>query len=298
MSEERKVIRQMASASSGSIVAVAQFRRFVQIWDTETTKRLSSLETTLDFGGNRLAVTRKGDLCITGSYDDSGVACYDARSGEEVWRRQDITTPQNVKVSRHGTQVYCGCEDQALFVLTLANGATDHTVKHTTDIWESPFNRLRVHESREGPFRVYSNSGKLLGQIPSKTFAALDASFGPDMFCVTESGGPVSCYDAITQRELWTHSFPKGTHALHLGYDGESGHFTAISWEYQHGGEYRGLVFDTETGAVVSEYPLPPSRYCCLSSGDRLLNSAGTLYNSINGERTGQLEFFPASEAE
>ena len=300
MIDERKVIRHISAATRGSIVAVAQYRSLVQVWDTGKSKRLSAFKTTLDYGGTRLAITDKGDLCITGSFNEDGVACYNAETGVEVWRRRDINTPQRIRISRHGKYVYCCCEDQQLHILRIKDGASDHLIKKVNDIWESPFNLLRVHEARNSPFEIFSNDGKLVGKIRPKTFAALDAAFAPDLFCVSEAGGPISCYDVQSQRELWAHPFPKDTHALKLGYAEDSGHFTAISCEYVHSGQHHGLVFDIRSGNLVAQYPLPSEEYSFLPIGDRLLSSSGTIYNSVNGEKITQLEFFPAipSDAE
>lgn len=88
--ERRKLIRQIACSHDGPIVAVAEFERFVQIWNVESQRCIAKVETTLDFGGRRLAITRDGLGCVVGAYHVHGVALYETKSGTEVWRRKDL----------------------------------------------------------------------------------------------------------------------------------------------------------------------------------------------------------------
>ncbi len=45
--------------------------------------------------------------------------------------------------------------------------------------------------------------GRRIARIPRETFAIIDVAFGPGSFCLSESGGPVCCFDTSNGKELW-----------------------------------------------------------------------------------------------
>src|SRR5690349_11802416 len=117
-------IRHIATSYGGSIFAVAEFKRAVQIWCLAKNSLISAFEATLDFGGSRLAISSDGNSCVAGAYQIHGITCYEAASGRERWRRKDIKRVQNICFSPDDRQLFCGIEGRRMHVLNASTGET------------------------------------------------------------------------------------------------------------------------------------------------------------------------------
>jgi hypothetical protein len=60
-------VTELAAAEQSPHVAAALFERTVEIWDLQTGKRISSLDTILSIGGERLALHPNGRQCVAAS---------------------------------------------------------------------------------------------------------------------------------------------------------------------------------------------------------------------------------------
>jgi len=64
-------VRHLVAGRKTSRVATGQFERTVVVWDMDTPRRISTFETSLDFGGQRLALSDGGDVVIAAAYHRS-----------------------------------------------------------------------------------------------------------------------------------------------------------------------------------------------------------------------------------
>ena len=114
------VIRYIASSFNGSTVAMAKWERHVFIWDLPTRSLISDFVTTFGFG---LAITADGRDCIVGASRVHGIAAYNSKNGQEVWRRNDLKKTVSIRVSRDDTHVfYVPFKDRSYHVLSRATG--------------------------------------------------------------------------------------------------------------------------------------------------------------------------------
>jgi hypothetical protein len=104
------------------VLAAGEIRNRVHLFDLLSHKRLRMIDTTLDFGGQRLAVSTDGELVIVGAYNQYGVAAYSGVHGTEVWRRQDLKKVQNLRFGDTDLKVLCGFERGHGEVLDASNG--------------------------------------------------------------------------------------------------------------------------------------------------------------------------------
>lgn len=298
MVERRQVIRQIASSYDGPFIAVAEFEAFVQIWDLRSYNRVSAFETTLDFGGRRLAISRDGAHCAVGAYHVHGVALYDARNGAELWRRKDLKKVQRLRISLADNAIFCGFSDKSARFLDLVTGGSELLVQGTDDVLESPYDDVRVIDGSGRDYVLADANYKQRAQLRRRSFAALDFAFGPGRLCISESAGTVRCFDISSSIQLWEYRPGIGMHALHLAYNEFSETFAAIIWPYEKGGDHRVVNLDSISGQVVNDIVIQGSvEFGFCLKGSVLLSSDGSVRDSATGDVRAVLDYFPISES-
>jgi outer membrane protein assembly factor BamB len=287
------MVRLLASSWSGSVIAAAEFRRTVHVWDVAAERHVATFQTIMDPGGTRLAVTQDGRICIAAAYHVEGIAGYVASDGTEVWRRKDLKMTQTLRVSLDNRRVYACFDNRSCQVLNRETGKTIKTWPGVRDVWESPYQSVMLLEKRT--LVLQSPEERKIASIPAESFAVLCVAFGPGLVCVSESTGPLRCLDTQTGEERWRFQ-EKGQHFLELAFADHGQAFVGVCWPYEHGGSFRLLRFEPQSGAasVVTELGKAGAFEFCLR-GTRLLSSDGSIMDSVTGHREGQLAF-PAKE--
>jgi hypothetical protein len=67
MAHPSTAIRQLATSRTGRVLAAAEFERVVHLYDLTTSGHLRTLDTILDFGGDRLAISNDGKTLVVGA---------------------------------------------------------------------------------------------------------------------------------------------------------------------------------------------------------------------------------------
>src|SRR5882724_12685751 len=96
MGQQATAVRQLATSRRGNVFAAGEFERGVHLYDLLTLERLRTIDTTLDFGGRRLAISNDGSTLIAGAYQVHGIAAYSCDTGKELWRRKDLKKVQQI----------------------------------------------------------------------------------------------------------------------------------------------------------------------------------------------------------
>jgi len=297
MIERRPVIRHIATFYDSPVIAVADFERYVQIWDIDSQRRIADLETTLDFGGNRLAITRDGQHCAVGAYHIHGVALYETKDGTEVWRRKDLKKVQSIRASVDGQRLLCGFEGKSFELLDVKTGRSKPSLRGVKDVFESVYDDLMIIDTKGRDFKLANAANKQIATVPRTTFAALGFAFAPGKLCITESGGSTRCYDTRTGKELWEHNPGNGIHALDLTYDESTQMFAAITWPYQKGGEHQLVTLHPDDGEAVRRTAITGAHeFAFCSNGSAFITSDGKIRNTATAEVKGVLNFFPFTE--
>ena len=296
MIERRPVIRHIATSCDGPVIAVAEFERYVQIWNVESQRRIAHFETTLDFGGNRLAITRDGQYCAVGAYRIHGIALYETKDGMEVWRRKDLKKVHTIRASLDGQHLLCGFEGKSFELLNLKTGRSKPSMRGVKDVFESVYDDLMIVDRKGRDFQLVNAENKQIATIPRTTFAALDFAFAPQRVCLSESGGSIRCYDTNTRQELWEHNPGNGVHAPDLTYNESTRMFAAITWPYQQGGEHQLVTLHRDDGEVVTKIPINGAHeFAFCRKGSALVTSDGKIRKTATGEVEGVLDFFPCT---
>jgi len=273
------------------MVAAAFFERIVQMWNLATLEKSAEFETTLSFGGRRLALDPTGELCATAAWEGGtrgGVACYETKSGRRVWHRRDLEQTQRLRFSAGGTNLWCVPDTGPTKLLDSVNGNTLEALTALADIYESPYSGGLFLEKRKHDYRLGSDSDIC---IPRLSFAVLDVAFSKGSLIISEAGGPVRCLENSTGVELWRYTPSASSHLLRLWYRERDDNFYGIHWEYRTG-SFRTLVrLEGRTGQFDQVCGLGSweEEYCI--SLDKLITSDGELIGLTDGRPLGRLAF-------
>jgi len=149
----KPAIRHLAITDESAIVVVAIFESNVQIWSWKTRQLLGELETILDFGGRRLALTPDGRICIAGSYH-RGLAAYSVPDGRLLWHRRELRKVQLVNLSASGSEIYCGDDRPSVHIIETATGNSLGKIARADRIVPSQVGPHQLVSRRRGGYTV------------------------------------------------------------------------------------------------------------------------------------------------
>jgi outer membrane protein assembly factor BamB len=286
-------IRQIACSFDGTRIAAAESKRIVHVWDVAVARHIATFDTTLDFGGDRLGITSDGQRCIVGSYHRYGVAAYDSETGREQWRRKELKKVQKVHISHDNQLVFCGFSGRSGQFLRSESGETEIVLHDVREVHESPYAPIILVCGDEADFLLLRYpSCEQFARFRRATFALLDAAFAPGKICVTESTGPIRCFDVVTGEMCWRVIHKQGEHALKVGYSESDACFYCVIRPYQHGGNRRLHRLDANSGSqeFVADLGDSHEEAFCLR-GSHLVDSHGRVWNLATGTISNVLEF-------
>lgn len=276
-------VRHLATSFGGSRAAAAAFERTVSIWDLQTGEHVATFQTVLDFGGRRIVVNEQGTLCAAAAYSGRGLACYDISTGSVIWSRRDLKHLQDLSVSRDATQLYCGAETRGCAVLDFATGQTLDSFRGVRRVVEDRYQSILFLDQAQ-PLMRHLHTGALLPIIPTRS-SFMDATFGPDLICVSECAGPIRALDKQTASEVWRCEQPPGRHALRVQYVESEQAFAAIDYSFTVTGCPRELVLlDATTGVrrgATDLGSIAEAEFC--DEGRAVLTSDGRLIATSSG---------------
>ena len=279
-------IRHLASSRFGDRVAAAEFEERTHIWDVRKLRRVLSFATILDFGGNRLAISSDGTLCVAASFEKHGVACYSTDSGNELWRRADVQHSQHISFTANDDGIIVCTDDRSSYILSRLDGKTVSTFENAHRVIESEWGSFFFQSSDQ---MKVTGPGGFVRVIPRLTFAELAVAFSPAHVCLSESGGGIRCVEIESGAEVWRH-FQKGHHAVHLFYSRAEDTFFAVDFEYESGGNSRLLRFRATTGQMdVSSHRNFHGEVAFCFDGSRLVTGIGDVIDSTTGLSVGHL---------
>jgi WD40 repeat protein len=290
MPHRETAIRHLAASRTGSVLAAAEFKQRVYLYDLQTLERAHTLQTTLDFGGRRLAISDDGRTVIVGAYERSGIAAYSGHDGRELWRRKDLKKVQNIHFSADNTRVFCCFDSRPCESLNPATGRSGMSLRAVRAIWESAYAPVRFlvrpRDYAIGDFEAP------IASIPRVSFYVLSADFSPTLVCVTEAGGPVRAFDTSSGAEVWRHTPAQGTHFLQVAFCAGLRSFVGVSWPFERGGQNLLQRFSSDNGSptvVCDVGPAAELEFC--QRGARLVTDAGSVFDVASGGKVASLLF-------
>ena len=291
---DRSSIRHLYAPYDGPRITDAEFEYTVYVWDLKARKRVSVFETPLDFGGRRLAIDPRGDICAVASYTFGGLACYDASSGEVICVRDDLKKLQRIAYSPDGKLLFCASEQGPMTVLDAKTGADLAKYPSIDKVFCSAFQSIELLSKRnKGPIELRVLGGKRIAVLARITYAILDVAFGQDRLCLTEPGGPVRCIGTEAGEEIWRFTPRPKRHFETLTYTPAAKAFFGVEWPYVNGGAKRLLRFDPEVGkpTLIATIKKRCDKQVFCSRGGALLTTEGELINVLTGVSTNSFRF-------
>lgn len=289
--DQQKRIVHVATSYDGDIAAVAEFEHNVQIWNIRTVQRLSSFETTMDFGGTRLAINQSGTICFAGAYERQGIAAYDAQTGEELWRRKDLKKVQKLRASLDGGRLFCGFESRDFLILDESDGQSLEAISGAVDVWESPYESVVTVVQRGRDYSVRNLENVPFLTLSRTTFAALDFAYGPQSLCISECTGAVTCFDVSSGKTRWKFDPGEGIHVLKLSYIESQHKYAAITRRYEESGDLLLHTIDAETGMATEIASVNGCSSFCYK-GSHVLTPDGNLHNTSTYDIESSISFF------
>nr|WP_295934629.1 hypothetical protein [uncultured Dyadobacter sp.] len=247
-------IRHIATSRNGKVIAVAEFERRVQIIDIDNLTVISEFDTILDFGGRRLAISEDGLICLCGSWDRYGICAYETSTGKLIWQRKDLKKVQHIQnLSAHTDQVFAQFEmgpSRSLDIYTGAEIQKFPGIEYLVDAKDVPIDVIGKGRSILVLDRL---TRKTIASVPTRSFAILDIVISDDSFLVSESGGPLSCYDISTGAYKWRIPANKDGHFLRACFHPILEEFVGVSWPFLNGGNKKLKCIDKNTGEITNE---------------------------------------------
>ncbi len=271
------LIRHLAVNLDGNIIAAAEFEKAVHIWNVQSATKLITLQTNLDFGGRRLAISSDGSFCAVGAYNCYGICLYSVNNGSLVWNRKDLKRVQWVDL--FDGNVIVGIDEKPLHVLDLITGNTLETVRGVKAKWISFYDDFYLLE-KVGSLNLYRNN-KLVALLERTSFSVLSVAFSKDKVIVSEAGGPISAY-LLTSGDLVWRNYPDvGSHFLDLNYNDATSKAYGVLWSYEKGGPRFLCSIDLTSGTILDKLLLNEQTTETVFSrrGSLFVTSTGDIYH-------------------
>lgn len=290
MSYTPTAIRHLAASRTGKVLAAAELTRFVHLYDLLSLERLGSLDTILDSGGRRFAVSADGRTVAAGAYHVHGIAAYSSSTGEAIWQRKDLKKVQQITFNGDSARVWCGFDSGPCESLNATTGKSGRSLRGVLRVWESDFAPVRILERKRN--YAIADFEAPVASIPRVGFAVLSAGFSPSQVCISEAAGPVRVFDTRSGAEVWRHTPPQGTHFLRVAFCEEVQSFFGVSWPFEKGGQLLLQRFAPDDGSVSALMEISPaSEVAFCLRGSRLITDRGVCFDVVTGRTVGLLAF-------
>jgi len=307
----KPLIRQLATSYDGSIIAAGEFNRKVHIWNIHDGAKVAVFDTVLDFGGRRLAISRDGRTCITGTYhgqylsesrvSGGAIAAYSTSDGRRIWENKRIKRIQGINFSFHESgKLYATFDDQPCRIISCSSGEEIEKIRGVRWIEDSPLDSTRFVATDSGYSLVNSETCKAVGKLEKFRFSFLDVAFSRDRIVIAEVGGPITCFDTRNCSRVWQHVPDEGHHFLRTRFNERTKEMVGVDWPYEHGGPKRLICLDASSGVVNRQLALKEDSWDMefAMQGKVLITSDGRIIDTSSGEETDKLSFSMVSDDE
>lgn len=302
MSKNENRVTNVRCDPGGSRFAVLERFGKTQIWDAGSLTRITRFKTIIEKVSRRLAISRNGKFLAVGAYRNKGVSLYCGDTGRELWNRPDLAQVQKVRFSPSDDYVVVTFNEHQASFLSVRNGKSQRIslfqkyFRGIRDIYLSPFDDLYVHGQWDDDLVVTTHKQTPISSIARKTFGILDHAFSVDQLCITESTGPVSCYDIRTGMELWEFDPGEKEHGLSLAFIDHLGAYVTITWPYNDGGEHTLHLLDRTTGSPQKRFVVPDGNPAFIHEGRQMVFPDGSIVETGSGETTQKIDFLSETE--
>lgn len=121
------------------------FEKVVDVYETNNWKQIKSINTLLDFGGNRIAFSISKKLfCCANFYQ--GIAVYELETGNELWADKTLKAVQSVFLSTQ--YIFLHNEKKQVIILSIEDGKSLHLVEKVIGIYKTQNENVFILQTR------------------------------------------------------------------------------------------------------------------------------------------------------
>ncbi len=297
MADKENFITHVAGDLNGPRIAAIERHGKTQVWDIASRERISRFNTIVERISRRIAIGSTGQRLAVGTYNGNGVSLYDTESGREIWNRPDLNQVQKVRFSSTGDSVFVAFNEHQGTFLECKTGRSKRLslfkkyASGIKDIYQSQVDPIFVREPWDDSLQISTEKHVALNSIPRKTFGVIDYSFSPDQLCITESTGPVTCYNVFSGMENWEFDPGDGVHGLCISFVSHLDAYATIVWPYENGGDHTFYLLNRITGDIINNYVVPEGNPAFIHAGRQMVFTKGAVVDTASGETTHNLEF-------
>jgi WD40 repeat protein len=249
-----KDIRHIATSFNGQIIALAEFEKRVQIFDINSQQVISEFDTILDFGGRRLAISEDGNICICGCWERHGICAYETKTGKLIWQRKDLKKVQHIHILlSDNTKFFAHFEVGGSRIIDMNSGSDIDKLSGAKYFFSSKFIPVDIIDMSRKTQIVDRVTRKVIITIKRQSLATLDLDIAENSFAISESGGPLSCYDIQTGQLKWRIPINEDGHFLRLRYNEHLNIFLGVSWPFMKGGDKKIKYINRDNGTIENE---------------------------------------------
>ncbi len=241
--------------------AVVSWGGWVRLFSISDRAFVRDLFTYKDSGGVSVAISADDQLCLVGSYYAWALACFDIRTGDLVWKREDLRRFYGLTFSPELNSLFGYFDGKSALRIDPRTGRTLESFRGVKDVAASPFTGLVLFGDSKS-FVLRNGAGERLWAVPRESFAVLDVAWSPDTVAISEvaatrSDGAkagIRCY-SLHGELLWRYKGRK-THVQPLMYNPQVGGYVGV--DFTAGTEDRFLVYwEEQTGGIKHERVIP-----------------------------------------
>lgn len=282
-----KDIRHIATSFSGQTIALAEFEKRVQIFDINSLQIMSEFDTILDFGGQRLAISEDGKICICGCWERHGICAYETKTGNLLWQRKDLKKVQHIQILyADSAKFFAQFEVGASRTFDINTGLDTEKVTGAKYFFNSKYLEIDIIDKPRKIQIVDRKLKKIKVNIERQPFATLGLDIAHNCFAISESGGPLSCYDILSGQLKWRIPISEDGHFLRVIFNEELDIFIGVSWPFMKGGNKKLKYINKDSGKIEREMIINcPTETEFALNGSVLITSEREIINIKSGEK-------------
>lgn len=246
--------RQIATSFTGSRIALSKFETTVLIFDLLQKQVLTGFDTILDFGGQRLAISEDGQICICGAWERYGICAYDTTSGKLLWQRKDLKKPQYLRNLRADARyLFVNLEYGASRIIDIQTGEDIARLPSVNSRFDSPYHPFTLLVRSRSLELLNLQTAQRVASIARKDWHVFDVAFTPASILIAD-GRSLNCYD-LSGKPQWEYTQERPELFQKLCYHAKLSLLISVSSSVEgHGGWLK--YIDPVTGQTEKELTL------------------------------------------
>jgi outer membrane protein assembly factor BamB len=282
-----KDIRHISTSFSGQTIALAEFEKRVQIFDMNFLQIISEFDTILDFGGQRLAISEDGKICICGCWERHGICAYETKTGKLIWQRKDLKKVQHIHILyADNSKFFAQFEVGASRTFDINSGLEIDKVSGAKYLFNSKYLEIDIIDKSNKIQVIDRKTKKIKANIERQSFATLDLAIADNCLAISESGGPMSCYDIQSGEIKWRIPINEDGHFLRVTFNYELNSFIGVSWPFLKGGNKKLKYINKDNGLIEKEMTINcPTETEFALNGNVLVTSDREIIDLKSGEK-------------